>query len=120
MVALAMVLVEQWQWWVRQQSNEKQQSTNKGSIKEGWWLARECQQPHNHNGGQTTNDKSVMQMMRAAMKRARVVRVMVTTMRVACNKEGEAMETRAMATKVLCNKGGHGDGGKNNGNKGGG
>ncbi len=38
------------------------------------------------------NDKSVRQMMRAAMRRARVVRVMVTTMRVVCKKEGEAME----------------------------
>jgi hypothetical protein len=39
-------------------------------------------------------------MMRAATKRARVVRVMVTTMRVECNKEGD------------------GNGGKSNGDKG--
>ncbi len=48
----------------------------------------------------TTNDISVRQMMRAATKRPRVVRVMVTTMRVACNKKGD------------------GNGGKSNGDKG--
>jgi hypothetical protein len=37
----------------------------------------------------TTNNVSVRRMMRAATKEARVVRVMMTTMRVACNKEGD-------------------------------
>ncbi len=46
------------------------------------------------------NNESMWQTMRAAMKRARVVRVMVTTMRVACNKEGD------------------GNGGKSDGDKG--
>jgi hypothetical protein len=52
MAALAMASVEQWQWWVRQQSKKKKQSTNDGSIKGGQWLAREHQQPHNHDDGQ--------------------------------------------------------------------
>ncbi len=46
------------------------------------------------------NNKSVRRMMRAATKRARVVRVMMTTMRVARDKEGD------------------GNGGKSNGSKG--
>jgi hypothetical protein len=54
--ALAMALPDQWQRWVRQQSNKKQQSTNNGSVRGGQWLAREHQQPHDPNGGrqQTT------------------------------------------------------------------
>ncbi len=73
-----------------------------------------------------TNDESVRQMMRALTKRARVVRVMVTTMRVACNKEGVcvcfvmAIAAGVMATKVLCNEKGGGNGGKSDGDKGGG
>ncbi len=36
--------------------SEKQQSTSNGSVKGKQWLARECQQPHDHDGGwrQTT------------------------------------------------------------------
>jgi hypothetical protein len=48
----------------------------------------------------TTNKESMWRMMRAAMKRARVVRVMVTTMRVARDEEGD------------------GNSGKSNGNEG--
>jgi hypothetical protein len=67
-----------------------------------------------------SNDKRVRRMMTAAAKRARVARVMVTTMRAAGNKEGKggtgncisnegwgamnramAMVTRAMAMRMM-------------------
>ncbi len=37
----------------------------------------------------------MQRMMRAAKKRVRVVRVVVTTMRVACNKEGDGNDGKS-------------------------
>ncbi len=59
-------------------------------------------------------------MMRAATKRLRVVRVMVTTMRVACNKEGDGDGAKSNGNKGVVQQEGSGNEGKSNSNKGGG
>ena len=57
--------------------------------------------------------------MMAAMKRARVERAMVTTMRMAGKEEGKGnKEEDGVATRVACNEEGDGNGCKSNGNKG--
>jgi hypothetical protein len=47
----------------------------------------------------TTNNKSVRQMMRAAMKRARATRAMVTAMRVVGNKEGRVSKGHGISNE---------------------
>jgi hypothetical protein len=53
-----------------------QESVDKVTTRPRWWA--------------TTNNKSMRQMMMAATKRARVERAMVSTMRVAVDKEGKS------------------------------